>query len=170
MLFRKYSSKIISDAHEMSKIKGFFHSNKIKVFTNGCFDILHQGHVSYLEKARELGDLLIVAINSDSSVKKLKGDLRPVRSLKDRLAVLAALECVDWVIGFEEDTPLNLILEIQPDILVKGGDWQGQTIIGAMEMETWGGRVIFVPYIEGRSTTRILEAFSEKKAQGSLLS
>ena len=110
------------------------------VFTNGCFDLLHKGHVTYLEKARAQGDLLIVALNSDASVQRLKGPERPINELADRLEVLAALEAVDYVTWFEEDIPLNLILKLRPKVLVKGGDWKVSDIVGGPEVLGWGGK------------------------------
>ncbi len=128
------------------------------VFTNGCFDILHRGHVTYLAQARALGASLIVAVNSDASVKRLgKGDDRPVNTLDDRMAVLAALECVSLVTLFEEDTPLARILETRPDILVKGGDWPVEKIVGYREVVEWGGTVHSIPFIHQRSTTALME-------------
>ncbi len=126
------------------------------VFTNGCFDLLHKGHVSYLEKARKLGHLLVVALNSDESVKRLKGPERPLNTLADRLEVIAALESVDYVTWFEEDTPLNVILTLRPDILVKGGDWKASQIVGGKEVVSWGGKVKPLSFVEGRSTTEII--------------
>lgn len=128
------------------------------VFTNGCFDILHRGHVTYLAQARALGASLIVAANSDASVKRLgKGEDRPVNVLDDRMAVLAALECVSLVTWFDEDTPLQRILDCRPDILVKGGDWSVANIVGAAEVIGWGGQVHSIPFIHQRSTTALLE-------------
>jgi rfaE bifunctional protein nucleotidyltransferase chain/domain len=128
------------------------------VFTNGCFDILHRGHVSYLAQARALGASLIVAANSDASVKRLgKGDDRPVNALEDRMAVLAALESVALVTWFDEDTPLARILDCRPDVLVKGGDWPVDRIVGAAEVLGWGGTVHSIPFIHARSTTALLE-------------
>lgn len=127
------------------------------VFTNGCFDILHRGHVTYLAQARALGASLIVAANSDASVKRLgKGDDRPVNALADRLALLASLECVSMVTWFEEDTPLQRILDCQPDILVKGGDWSIDKIVGAPEVTARGGKVVSIPFLHDRSTTALL--------------
>lgn len=128
------------------------------VFTNGCFDILHRGHVTYLAQARALGASLVVAANSDASVKRLgKGDDRPVNSLEDRMAVLAALESVALVTWFDEDTPLQRILDCHPDVLVKGGDWPIEKIVGAPEVIGWGGMVHSIPFIHARSTTALLE-------------
>jgi D-glycero-beta-D-manno-heptose 1-phosphate adenylyltransferase len=128
------------------------------VFTNGVFDVLHRGHVTYLAQARALGASLIVGVNSDASVKRLgKGDDRPVNALADRMAVLAALESVSLVTSFDEDTPLGLILACRPDVLVKGGDWQPVNIVGALEVRGWGGSVHSIPFEHERSTTALLE-------------
>ncbi len=127
------------------------------VFTNGCFDVLHRGHVTYLAQARALGAALIVGVNSDASVKRQgKGPDRPVNIEADRLAVLAALEAVSLVVPFDEDTPLNLILACRPDVLVKGGDWTPDKIVGAKEVTGWGGTVHSIPFIHQRSTTALL--------------
>lgn len=127
------------------------------VFTNGCFDILHAGHIAYLKEAKKLGDILVIGVNTDESVKRLKGTGRPINSLEDRLTLLSALEDVDYVIPFREDTPLELIKKIEPDVLVKGGDYQIDTIVGAKEVAERGGRVQVLPFVKGRSTTGILE-------------
>ncbi len=128
------------------------------VFTNGCFDVLHRGHVTYLAQARELGASLIVGVNSDASVKRQgKGDDRPVNVEADRMALLAALEAVSLVVLFDEDTPLNLILACKPDVLVKGGDWTPDKIIGAKEVQGWGGTVHSIPFIHQTSTTALLK-------------
>ncbi|HTJ97851.1 MAG TPA: D-glycero-beta-D-manno-heptose 1-phosphate adenylyltransferase [Rhodocyclaceae bacterium] len=128
------------------------------VFTNGCFDILHRGHVTYLAQARALGGSLIVAANSDASVKRLgKGDDRPVNTLADRMSLLASLECVSLVTWFDEDTPLQRILDTHPGVLVKGGDWAVDKIVGAPEVKSWGGKVISIPFIHERSTTALLD-------------
>src|SRR5215467_10596175 len=127
------------------------------VFTNGCYDILHPGHVDLLYRARALGDVLVVAINSDESVRRLKGPSRPIFNEKERAEVIAGLEMVDFVFTFNEDTPLKSILTIRPDILVKGADWGLQDIVGGPEVESWGGRVEAVPLVEGKSTTGIIE-------------
>jgi len=128
------------------------------VFTNGVFDLLHVGHVDLLTAARALGDHLIIGLNSDESVRRLKGPTRPVRSEAERAYVLAALEAVDAVTVFELDTPLELVLALRPDVLVKGGDYSLDTIVGRAEVESWGGRVHVVPLTAGQSTTRIIEA------------
>jgi rfaE bifunctional protein nucleotidyltransferase chain/domain len=128
------------------------------VFTNGCFDILHRGHVTYLAQAAALGASMVVALNSDASVKRQgKGDDRPVNTLEDRLAVMAALGCVALVTWFDEDTPLQRILECRPDILVKGGDWPIDRIVGGSEVSGWGGKVYSIPFIHQKSTTALLE-------------
>ncbi len=127
------------------------------VFTNGCFDILHRGHATYLSQARALGGALLVALNTDASVRRLgKGDDRPVNPLEDRLAVLASLRCVDLVTWFDEDTPILRILDARPDILVKGGDWPVECIVGASDVEAWGGSVHSIPFEHERSTTALL--------------
>ena len=127
------------------------------VFTNGVFDLLHPGHVDILVGARREGDVLVVGLNSDDSVRRLKGADRPVRTQAERAYVLAALEAVDAVVVFGEDTPLELILALHPDVLVKGGDYTEATIVGAAEVKGWGGRVAVVPLTPGQSTTSIVE-------------
>ena len=128
------------------------------VFTNGCFDVLHRGHVTYLAQARGLGASLIIGVNSDASVKRLgKGDDRPINAEHDRMMVLAALESVSLVVLFDEDTPLNLILACRPDILVKGGDWKPENIVGSKEVQGWGGSVHSIPFLHERSTTALLK-------------
>ena len=128
------------------------------VFTNGCFDVLHRGHVTYLAQARALGATLILGVNSDASVKRQgKGDDRPINAEQDRMAVLAALESVSLVVKFDEDTPLNLILACKPDVLVKGGDWKPENIVGSKEVKIWGGTVHSIPFLHERSTTALLK-------------
>lgn len=128
------------------------------VFTNGCFDIVHRGHVTLLAQARGLGQAMIVAVNTDASVKRLgKGDERPVNPLADRLAVVAALESVTLVTWFDEDTPIACILECRPEVLVKGGDWPVDKIVGNAEIGGWGGRTVSIPFIHHKSTTALLE-------------
>jgi len=130
---------------------------KTLVFTNGCFDLLHKGHVQYLEEAKMQGDILIVGINSDTSVKRLKGEERPIQNLDNRMNVLAALESVDAVIPFEEDNPLNLIKNILPDVLVKGGDWKVEQILGSDIVLNNGGSVKSLQFVENQSTSSIVE-------------
>lgn len=133
------------------------------VFTNGCFDLLHRGHVTYLAQARALGESLIVAANTDASVKRQgKGADRPMNSLEDRMAVLAALEAVALVTWFDEDTPLDLILRCRPDVLVKGGDWTPERIVGAAEVLGWGGQVHSIPFLHDRSTTALLRKIRDR--------
>ena len=128
------------------------------VFTNGCFDVLHRGHVTYLAQARALGAALVVGVNSDVSVKRLgKGDDRPLNTQQDRMAVLAALQAVDLVVVFDEDTPLALILACRPNVLAKGGDWTPDTIVGAREVQGWGGTVHSIPFLHQRSTTALVK-------------
>ena len=127
------------------------------VFTNGCFDLLHRGHVHVLREAKACGDLLITGVNSDKSVKKIKGPARPVLPESDRSELLASLEMVDYVVLFDEPDPYELISAIRPNVLVKGGDWSGEKIVGADLVEEAGGRVVVIPYIKGFSTTEIIE-------------
>ena len=132
------------------------HSQKI-VFTNGCFDVLHFGHVQYLLEAKKLGDLLVVGLNSDASVRRLKGESRPINGENERAFVLAALEFVDYVVVFEEDTPKKLIETVRPNVLVKGGDYQIENIVGADFVMQNGGTVTTIPFVEGFSSTHIIE-------------
>lgn len=127
------------------------------VFTNGCFDLLHVGHVRSLEQARRLGDRLVVAVNRDASVRRLKGPSRPLVPERQRAEVLAALACVDWVVAFGEDTPLRTIVALRPDVLAKGGDWSLDTIVGRREVEGWGGRVVRLREVPDVRTTAIVE-------------
>ncbi len=142
----------------MNELKAFLASSKGKkiVFTNGCFDILHRGHVAYLNEAKSLGDVLVIGLNSDSSVKRLKGPERPVNSELDRKFVLENLKAVDHVAIFGEDTPLNLIKEVSPDVLVKGGDWRPEQIVGSEYVLSKGGKVLSLNFIDGFSTTNII--------------
>ena len=127
------------------------------VFTNGCFDILHAGHVHYLEQAKELGDELVVGLNSDSSVKTLKGPSRPINNLEQRAKVLSSLKCVDRIVSFADETPIKLIKEIKPDVLVKGGDYKVKDVVGHKEVRSWGGEVKIIPLVPGLSTTNIIK-------------
>jgi rfaE bifunctional protein nucleotidyltransferase chain/domain len=136
------------------------------VFTNGVFDILHRGHVTYLAQARALGASLVVALNSDASARRLgKGDDRPINTLADRAAVIAALDCVDLVTWFDADTPLELILALKPGVLVKGGDWKEDAIVGAREVRTWGGAVHSIAFAHQRSTTALLDRVRKTSAR-----
>jgi D-beta-D-heptose 7-phosphate kinase/D-beta-D-heptose 1-phosphate adenosyltransferase len=130
---------------------------KVVVFTNGCFDILHRGHVHILRQSKAAGDLLIVAVNSDRSVRKIKGDKRPVLAETDRIELIAAMEMVDYVIVFDEPEPIKLIAAIKPDVLAKGGDWSANKIVGSELVEQDGGRVAVIPYLNGFSTSAIIE-------------
>jgi D-beta-D-heptose 7-phosphate kinase / D-beta-D-heptose 1-phosphate adenosyltransferase len=132
------------------------------VFTNGCFDILHVGHIQYLEQSRALGDKLIVGLNSDASVRRLKGPTRPVNNQADRKRMLMALRCVDEVVIFDEDTPYELIVSLQPDIVTKGGDYSPENVVGYGLAE-----VVILPYVDGKSTTRVLEHADRAKRLGS---
>lgn len=127
------------------------------VFTNGCFDILHKGHITYLYEAKKLGDLLVVGLNSDNSIKRIKGEKRPILSECERAYILSALEMVDFVVIFEEDTPYELIKILKPDVLVKGGDWDINNIVGKDIVESYGGKVLNIPFVKGKSTTNIIE-------------
>jgi D-beta-D-heptose 7-phosphate kinase/D-beta-D-heptose 1-phosphate adenosyltransferase len=132
-------------------------NGKVVVFTNGCFDLLHRGHVHLLREAKALGNLLIVGINSDVSVQALKGKSRPILSETDRIELIAAMEMVDYVVMFTEPDPLHVISVLRPDILVKGGDWSPERIIGADVVEAEGGKVAVIPYVKGFSTTEIID-------------
>ena len=131
------------------------------VFTNGCFDLLHPGHIDYLTKARALGDVLIVGLNDDDSITRLKGPTRPITPLKDRQTMLTALKSVDLVVPFEEETPLKLIKTLLPDILVKGGDYEPDDIVGAKEVREHGGHVTVITFLDGHSTTSLIKRIQE---------
>jgi rfaE bifunctional protein nucleotidyltransferase chain/domain len=153
----KYRLKIkeLSDARkEVQRLRS---DNKKIIFTNGCFDILHIGHTRYLYAARELGDFLIVAVNSDQSVKAIKGPDRPVMNQSERSEILASLECVDMVIIFDEDNPMEVIRYLMPDILVKGGDWKEEDIIGADVVKAAGGEIHRIPFVAGYSSSEIIK-------------
>lgn len=149
--------KILSKEQLKIRLDEHRQEGKKIVFTNGCFDILHVGHVRYLQEARKLGDLLVLGLNSDSSVRTLKGEKRPLVPQDERADVLAALEAINYVTIFDEATPLELIEYLKPDFLVKGGDWSEDEIVGADAIRKWGGRVIVAPLIQGRSTTNVVE-------------
>ena len=134
---------------------------KILVFTNGCFDIIHRGHVEYLNQAKSLGDFLVVAINSDESVRKIKGEFRPINNEKDRMFVLENLKAVDFVIIFKEDTPYESIKMILPDYLVKGGDWKEEDIVGSDIVKANGGKILSLKYVRNYSTTDIIRKLND---------
>ncbi len=164
-IFNKASAPALPDKKILKGEEIKILANAIKgyrsVFTNGCFDILHPGHVYILNECRKQGELLIVGLNSDASIKRLKGPTRPYHKFEDRANVLAALECVDYVIGFNEDTPKDLIEALTPNILIKGGDYTPETVVGADWVTSHGGKVVIIPLLEGHSTTAIL---NDKKA------
>jgi rfaE bifunctional protein nucleotidyltransferase chain/domain len=156
-------SKIFDLTNLVSVRSRYRQEGKAVVFTNGCFDLLHSGHVFLLSDAKQQGDVLLVAVNSDASVRRLKGRGRPIFPLDERLEILEALESVDLLVSFEEDTPLNLIRELQPDVLVKGGDWSPDEVVGRSEVESGGGKVVIVPYRPGLSSTNIIEKITALK-------
>jgi len=141
----------------VSILKNKKRSGQKVVFTNGCFDILHLGHVRYLTKARSLGDLLVIGLNTDSSVRKLKGPTRPVTPEKERAEVLGALACVDYIVFFSDSTPERLIRALRPDFLVKGGDWRKEQIVGSAFVESYGGKARSLPFVKGFSTTGLIK-------------
>jgi D-beta-D-heptose 7-phosphate kinase/D-beta-D-heptose 1-phosphate adenosyltransferase len=132
------------------------------VFTNGCFDLLHLGHIRYLEKAKSLGDILVVGVNSDRSVQSLKGPERPILPEEERAEILSGLECVDYITLFDGLTPLELISSLQPHILVKGGDWAKETTVGREVVERSGGEVVILPFVEGSSTSNLIETILKR--------
>jgi glycerol-3-phosphate cytidylyltransferase len=134
---------------------------KTIVFTNGCFDILHSGHVFYLQKAKQQGDILILGLNSDASVRRLKGEKRPINSEMDRAIVISELKSIDYVVIFEEDTPQEIISLIVPDKLVKGGDYKKEDVVGKEIVESNGGEVVIIPFVDGKSTTNIINKINE---------
>lgn len=150
-------TKIISASALGRMVKRLKQNGKRIVFTNGCFDILHYGHIKYLQDARSKGDYLVVAVNSDSSIRKIKAKNRPVIAQADRLKTVAALASVDFVVLFNADNPLNLIKALKPDILIKGADWNKQKIIGADFVTSYGGKVLTVNLVKGRSTSALIE-------------
>lgn len=144
-------------------VSGLKKQNKTIVTTNGCFDIIHAGHVRYLKQARALGDVLIVCLNSDSSVQRLKGPTRPLNDQDDRAEVLSALYSVDYVVIFDEDTPVNTLAEIKSNIHVKGGDYSEETLPETKVIREGGGKIQFIPFVEGRSTTNIINKIAERE-------
>ncbi len=156
------NGKIVSLNQLKAKIAKLRRQKKTIAFTNGCFDILHYGHVSYLEKAKKANRVLIVGVNSDDSVKMIKGPKRPIVSQKERMHVLAALASVDFVVIFDEPTPIKLIQALKPDILIKGADWKGKTVVGEEVVKKHGGRMEFISYVPKFSTTNIIESILKK--------
>ncbi|MFA5143139.1 MAG: D-glycero-beta-D-manno-heptose 1-phosphate adenylyltransferase [Candidatus Omnitrophota bacterium] len=156
----KASGRVIGQG-SLSKILSPLRAKGKKiVFTNGCFDIIHTGHVKYLSRARRMGDLLVIGLNSDASVRRLKGRSRPINKQSDRAKVLAALRFVDYVVIFNEDTPERLIRKVRPDFLVKGGDWDESSIVGGRFVKSYGGKVGIVSFVNGYSTTSLVRRIS----------
>jgi len=150
-------NKIVSKDRLKEAIEKHRKEGKKIIFTNGCFDILHAGHAKYINEAKKLGDILVLALNSDSSVQSIKGKPRPLIPQDERAYVMASLEAVDYVTIFDEETPIQMIEYLQPHVLVKGGDWTEETVAGGASAKRWGGRVIIMPEIKGISTTNIIE-------------
>ena len=157
------------NSHEASQLlawrKALLDEHKKLVFTNGVFDILHHGHVSYLKEARNLGDALLIGVNADASVRRLKGEKRPLQNESDRAIILSSLKASDCIVIFDDDTPLTLIEFVIPDILVKGADWAVEKVVGREAVEKHGGKVLTLPFIEGRSTTGVVETVIERYAK-----
>lgn len=150
-------SKIVTQESAADKVNRWKKTGSTVVFTNGCFDLLHPGHIRYLESARNLGDRLVLGLNDDESVRRLKGHQRPILPIEDRAEILAGLEAIDLVVPFHEDTPRTLIILLRPDILVKGGDYRISEIAGADEVQSWGGKVKVLEFVAGKSTTSIID-------------
>jgi len=159
----KIENKIMSMENAKIQIKKWQNNDEKVVFTNGCFDVLHAGHIKYLFKAKSLGDHLVIGLNTDSSVRILKGKNRPLQDEQDRALILAALEAVDLVILFDEDTPLEIITFLKPDILVKGSDYTIDNIVGAKEIVQWGGKVETIEFVNGKSTSLIIEKMGKNE-------
>ncbi len=154
--------KKIQKQNDLEKIRNQLkHRDEKIVFTNGCFDLLHSGHIHLFREAKKLGDVLIVAVNTDESVKKIKGASRPIFPLEERLEVLEAIDDIDYLTSFSEETPRQVITRLLPDVLVKGGDWKPDEVVGREEVEGAGGEVVIIPYLEGRSTSQIIKEFSK---------
>ncbi len=150
-------NKILDRGALREKLEDLRKTGKKIAFTNGCFDILHVGHVRYLREAKKTGDVLVLALNSDSSVRSIKGERRPLVPEMERAEVLAALEFIDFVTIFDELTPLELIQYLKPDVLIKGGDWPEEKVVGRDEIKKWGGKVVIIPEVMGKSTTNVVE-------------
>lgn len=155
-------SKIVSLTTLKRKLNELRKKKKIIVFTNGCFDILHRGHVQYLQAAKKCGDILVVGLNSDASIRKIKGPRRPIVNQQGRSEVLSALASVDYVVIFDEDTPYHLINAVKPDCLVKGADWKGKEVVGSDIVKQNGGRIKLIKYTANNSTTNIIESVLKK--------
>jgi len=154
---------IIEDWEQLkNKIDELKKTGKKIIFTNGCFDILHWGHVSYLKKAKELGDYLVLALNTDQSVQKLKGPTRPINNQHDRALVINELKSIDFVTFFSEETPFNVIKLIKPDIIAKGGDYNPNQVVGKEIVESYGGYVAIIPFVDGKSTTNVINKIVDK--------
>lgn len=154
--------KKIQDLRRLKKLISILKARRKKiVFTNGCFDLLHYGHVKYLEEAKGKGDYLVVAINSDASIRKIKGKRRPIVAEKDRLRIIAALESVDYVLLFNAETPLKIIKSLKPDILIKGRDWNKNNIVGSDNVLSYGGKVLTIKLAKGRSTTNLIRKIAQ---------
>lgn len=153
--------KILSRQILKEKLDALRKEGKKIAFTNGCFDILHVGHVRYLREAKKTADVLVLALNSDFSVRSIKGEKRPLVSEEERAEILAALEFIDFVTIFEELTPQELIVYLKPDVLIKGGDWPEDKVVGRDDVKKWGGRVVLIPEVKGKSTTNIVEKIKE---------
>jgi D-beta-D-heptose 7-phosphate kinase/D-beta-D-heptose 1-phosphate adenosyltransferase len=160
---RKARSKQLARSAAVRAVRAARRRGLRVVFTNGCFDLLHVGHVRSLEAARRLGDRLIVGVNADAGVRRLKGPGRPIVPARQRAEILAALECVDWVVLFRETTPLGLIRALRPDVLAKGGDWARDAIVGREEVEGWGGRVVRLRQVPGVRTSRLISRSGRRK-------
>jgi len=160
------NDKIVS-LSQLKKILAYLKTDGKKiVFTNGCFDIIHRGHIRYLRKAKNLGDVLVVGLNTDSSVRKIKGEKRPIVPEDERAEILSALEMVDYVVMFSDETPENLIWELQPDVHVKGGDYTEEMLPEARIVRSYGGDVVIIPMIEGKATTNIIKKIVERYCGG----
>jgi D-beta-D-heptose 7-phosphate kinase/D-beta-D-heptose 1-phosphate adenosyltransferase len=154
----KLATRKIQNLKDLIKIRqNLKRAGKKVIFTNGCFDLLHSGHISLFRRAKKLGDVLIVALNTDASVRKIKGPSRPIFPLKERLEVLEAIEAVDYLTWFPEETPQKIIAALVPDVLVKGGDWKPEQVVGKKEVETAGGQVVIIPYLRGHSSSAIIK-------------
>ena len=158
--------KVLDFPHLLEEVRSLKRNGHTIVFTNGCFDLLHPGHIAYLQAARQMGDALIVGLNSDRSVKELKGAARPILTEVERAFILSGLESVSYITIFDESTPLNLIRSILPDVLVKGGDWGLSEIVGRKEVEDAGGKVVALPYEAGYSTSQIVERILKQNSKG----